>query len=97
MKNFLNPVSSPIESVLKMPILISVLVLYQGILSSHSKNVPTRIEKLLEYKIFRLFSLFVISVVITRDVEYALISMLIFLTSLYAIKTPEERKNDGFI
>jgi hypothetical protein len=77
--------------------LISVLVLYQGILSSHSKNVPTRIEKLLEYKIFRLFSLFVISVVITRDVEYALISMLIFLTSLYAIKTPEERKNDGFI
>jgi len=80
-----------------MPILISVLVLYQGILSSHSKNVPTRIEKLLEYKIFRLFSLFVISVVITRDVEYALISMLIFLTSLYAIKTPEERKNDGFI
>jgi hypothetical protein len=97
MNNFLNPVSSPIESVLKMPILISVLVLYQGILSSHSKNVPTRIEKLLEYKIFRLFSLFVISVVITRDVEYALISMLIFLTSLYAIKTPEERKNDGFI
>ena len=97
MKNFLNPVSSPIESVLKMPILISVLVLYQGILSSHSKNVPTRIEKLLEYKIFRLFSLFVISVVITRDVEYALISMLIFLTSLYAIKTPEERKNDGCI
>jgi hypothetical protein len=30
-------------------------------------------------------------------VEYALLSTLLFIVSLYAIKTPEERKKTGFI
>jgi hypothetical protein len=33
----------------------------------------------------------------TRDFEYALFSTLIFLSIMYAFKTPEERKKTGFI
>jgi hypothetical protein len=33
----------------------------------------------------------------TQDIEYALISTVIFLAVMYAIKTPEERKESGLI
>jgi len=33
----------------------------------------------------------------TKDIEYALISTIIFLVVMYAVKTPEERKTHGFI
>jgi hypothetical protein len=33
----------------------------------------------------------------TQDIEYALISTVIFLTIMYALKTPEERKETGLI
>mgnify|MGYP003625436364 FL=1 len=33
----------------------------------------------------------------TKDIEYALISTIIFLVVMYAVKTPEERKTQGFI
>jgi Flp pilus assembly pilin Flp len=33
----------------------------------------------------------------TKDIEYALISTMVFLAVIYAIKTPEERKKTGFI
>ena len=46
---------------------------------------------------FRLFSLFIIALVVTSDVETALISSLIFMGSLYALKTPEEREKTGLI
>jgi len=33
----------------------------------------------------------------TQDIEYALISTVIFLGVMYALKTPEERKESGLI
>jgi len=33
----------------------------------------------------------------TQDIEYAIISTFLFLTIMYVIKTPEERKKSGFI
>jgi len=33
----------------------------------------------------------------TQDFEYALLSTLIFVTVLYALKTPEERKKTGLV
>jgi hypothetical protein len=33
----------------------------------------------------------------TQDIELALISTIIFLSVMYAIKTPEERETQGFI
>jgi len=33
----------------------------------------------------------------TSDIEYALASVIIFLTIIYVMKTPEEREKTGFI
>jgi hypothetical protein len=41
--------------------------------------------------------LMLIAVSATSDIEYALASVIIFLTIIYAMKTPEERKKTGFI
>jgi hypothetical protein len=95
--NFLKPLSSPIEKILKIPILFSVLVMYQGLFSHHGTRVPERLLNLFEYPMFRLFSLFIIALVVTSNVEYAIISTLIFIATMYGLKTPEERKKYGFI
>jgi hypothetical protein len=39
----------------------------------------------------------IIAFTATRDIEYALISTFIFLSIMYSLKTPEERKKTGFI
>ena len=95
--NFLKPLSGPIEKVLKVPIIFTLFVMYQGLFSRDTVEVPERLEKLFQYESFRFFSLIIIALAITRDVEYALLSTLLFILSLYAIKTPEERKKTGFI
>jgi hypothetical protein len=95
--NFLKPLSGPIEKVLKVPIIFTLFVMYQGLFSHYVVEVPERLEKLFQYESFRFFSLIIIALAITRDVEYALLSTLLFILSLYAIKTPEERKKTGFI
>ena len=95
--NFLKPLSDPIEKVLKVPVIFTLFVMYQGLFSHNSVEVPERLEKLFQYDSFRFFSLIIIALAITRDVEYALLSTLLFIVSLYALKTPEERKKTGFI
>ena len=95
--NFLKPLSDPIEKVLKVPIIFTLFVMYQGLFSHNAIEVPERLEKLFQYDSFRFFSLIIIALAITRDVEYALLSTLLFIVSLYALKTPEERKKTGFI
>jgi hypothetical protein len=42
-------------------------------------------------------SVVLISFTATQDVEYALISTVLFLSIMYLLKTPEERKKTGFI
>lgn len=95
--NFLKPLSTPIEKILKMPILFSVLVMYQGLFSHHATYVSERLLNLFEYPTFRLLSLFIIALVVTSDVEYALVSTLIFIATIYGLKTPEERKKTGIV
>lgn len=95
--NFLNPMSGKIEKVLRMPLVFSLVVMYQGIFSHNAIYVPDRVMMMFDHAWFRLFSLFIIALVITSDVETALISGLIFMGSLYALKTPEERKKTGLI
>lgn len=95
--NFLNPMSGKIEKVLRMPLVFSLVVMYQGIFSHNAIYVPDRVMMMFDHAWFRLFSLFIIALVVTSDVETALISSLIFMGSLYALKTPEERKKTGLI
>jgi len=42
-------------------------------------------------------SLMLIAFSATKDIEYALLSTVIFVSVIYALKTPEERKKSGLI
>tara|TARA_R110001606_G_scaffold120830_2_gene252686 strand:+ start:1889 stop:2194 length:306 start_codon:yes stop_codon:yes gene_type:complete len=96
--NAFGRVTTPIEVLIKsQPILFSVIILYQGLFSGNAFKIPIRLEKFFENKTFRFISLILIAFSATKDIEYALLSTLIFMGAMYAIKTPEERKKTGFI
>ena len=96
--NFLGPISNPTEAVIKaQPILFTLIILYQGLFSGNAIKIPKNLRALFDNKVFRFVSLMAIAFSATQDIEYALISSMIFLVVMYAIKTPEERKTQGFI
>src|SRR5210317_131147 len=97
LSNALSPVSKPLEKVLKMPIIFSLIILYQGLFYGNAINIPSRLKSMFNSQSFRFFSLMLIALSATSDIEYALASVLIFLAFIYAMKTPEERKKSGFI
>jgi len=71
--------------------------MYQGLFSGNAIRIPERLRVLFENKIFRFMSLMLIAFTATKDIEYALFSTLIFLSIMYALKTPEERRETGLI
>ena len=95
--NFLKPVSSSIENTLKIPIIFTLLVMYQVTLSRDIVYIPNRVVVLFNEQWFRVLSIFILALSVTSDIEIALLSMIIFIATLYVLKTPEERKNTGFI
>ena len=95
--NFLKPVSSSIENTLKIPIIFTLLVMYQVTLSRDIVYIPNRIVVLFNEQWFRVLSSFILALSVTSDIEIALLSMIIFIATLYVLKTPEERKKTGFI
>lgn len=98
LSNFLSPVSRPAEAVLSaQPILFTLIVLYQGLFSGNAIKIPKNLKTLFNSKTFRFVSLMLIALSATKDIEYALISTVIFISVMYAIKTPEERKETGLI
>ena len=95
--NFLKPVSSSIENTLKIPIIFTLLVMYQVTLSRDIVYIPNRVVVLFIEQWFRVLSIFILALSVTSDIEIALLSMIIFIATLYVLKTPEERKKTGFI
>lgn len=96
--NLFGSVTNPIEKFLQPPSLIfSLIVLYQGLFSGNAVVIPQRLKILFGNKFFRLFSLFLITLTSSRDVEYAILSTVIFVSFIYALKTPEEREKTGLI
>jgi hypothetical protein len=96
--NLFSPVTGPAETLIKtQPIIFSLLILYQGLFSGNAIRIPERLRVLFENKIFRFMSLMLIAFTATKDIEYALFSTLIFLSIMYALKTPEERRETGLI
>ena len=96
--NLFGSVTNPIEKFLQPPSLIfSLIVLCQGLFSGNAVVIPQRLKILLGNKFFRLFSLFLITLTSSRDVEYAILSTVIFVSFIYALKTPEEREKTGLI
>ena len=98
LSSFLGPLSNQTERTIKsQPILFTLIILYQGLFSGNAIKIPKNLRALFDNKIFRFVSLMAIAFSATQDIEYALISTMIFLVVMYAIKTPEERKTQGFI
>ena len=96
--NLFGSVSGPIEKLLQPPSLIfSVIVHYQGLFSGNAVQIPQRLKVLFDNQIFRFISLFLITLTASRDVEYAILSTIIFVAVLYALKTPAEREKTGLI
>jgi len=95
--NAFAPLSNPIEKILQRPIVFSLLVLYQGLFSGNAVVIPSRLKKLFDNRPFRFGSIFLIALAASKDVEYALVSTIIFIIVMYALKTPEERENTGLI
>lgn len=98
MSTLLGPISSPVEMFIKsQPILFSMIVLYQGLFSGNGLAIPERLQAMFASPLFRLVSIMLISFTATQDIEYAMISTILFVGILYALKTPEERKKTGFV
>lgn len=96
--SFLGPLSNQTEKTIRsQPILFTLIILYQGLFSGNAIRIPENLRILFNSKIFKFVSLMAIAFSATQDIEYALISTMIFLVVMYAIKTPEERKTQGFI
>lgn len=98
LNSFLGPVSTRTEAVIKaQPLLFSIIILYQGLFSVNAIKIPERLKKLFDNKTFRFLSAWLIAFSATQDIEYSLIATVIFLLTIYALKTPEERKENGFV
>ena len=98
LSSFLGPLSNQTEKTIRsQPILFTLIILYQGLFSGNAIKIPENLRILFNSKIFKFVSLMAIAFSATQDIEYALISTMVFLTIMYAIKTPEERKTQGFI
>ena len=94
----LAPLSNQTEkTIMSQPILFTLIILYQGLFSGNAIRIPENLRILFNNKIFKFISLMAIAFSATRDIEYALISTTLFLMVIYLIKTPEERKTQGFI
>jgi len=85
------------RTIKSQPILFTLIILYQGLFSGNAIQIPENLRSLFNNKIFKFVSLMAIAFSATQDIEYALISTTLFLTVMYLIKTPEERKTQGFI
>jgi len=98
LNTFLGPLSNRTESIIRaQPIVFTLIILYQGLFSGNAIKIPKNLKSLFDSKTFRFVSLMLIAFSATKDIEYALISTMIFLIVIYALKTPEERKESGLI
>ena len=96
--SFLGPVSRKTEQVIQaQPILFTLIILYQGLFSGNAIQIPQNLKVMFDNKSFRFFSIMAIAFSATQDIEYALIATVIFISVMYAIKTPEEREETGLI
>lgn len=96
--NAFKPITGPAELLIQsQPLVFSLIILYQGLFSGNAIQIPERLKKLFENKTFRFISLMLIAFSATKDIEYALLSTVIFVSVIYAFKTPDERRKTGLI
>ena len=89
------PVFSSVEKFIKRyTVVFSLIVMYQGLFGGMSlKYQPSRLKKMSKNVAFKILTMTCIAFTATQDIEISLMSVLLFITLLYLIKTPAERKN----
>ena len=86
------PFSDPVEaSMKKYGIIVGIMAMYLVFM----KDPPERISKITDSIYVKLLTLFVIAFKSTKDVEIALVSMLLLVVVINVLKTPEEKKASG--
>lgn len=94
--NFI-PGSKVFEQQLKVPVFFTVIILYQGLISGGAFETPSLIKERMKNPKFRLASLFLIALSATKDIETAVLGLVVFLVILSFVRTDEEKKKLGSI
>ena len=99
LNTLLKPITGPLEKTINsQPVIFSLIILFQGLFAGNAMQIPKRLKLFFrKNKSFRLMSLMLIAFSGTQDIEYALFSTIVFLSFMYAVRTPEEREEVGFI
>jgi hypothetical protein len=85
--------SSAEKFIKRYTVVFSLIVMYQGLFGGMSlKDQPSRLKKMSNNVAFKIFTLSCIAFTATQDIEISLISVVLFITLLYLVKTPAERK-----
>ena len=88
------PFSDNIEGFMKKySVIFTLLVIYQGLFGGLSlSSPPDRLVKISGNVYVKLATMFAIAFTATKDVEIALVSIVLFVVAMNLIKTPEEKK-----
>ena len=91
------PFSDNIETFMKKyTVIFTLLVIYQGLFGGLSlSSPPDRLVKLSDNVYVKLATMFAIAFTATKDVEIALVSIVLFVVAMNLLKTPEEKKASG--
>lgn len=91
------PFSDNIEGFInKFGLVFTILVVYGGIFGHMSvANPPEKLTRLSNNIYFKMITLFIVAFTATRDVETALVSIVLFVISMNLLKTPEEKRASG--
>jgi hypothetical protein len=92
--NYFPKLSTRIET----PFIYGMIIMLQSIFGlSGLTETPSRIDKLMNQKWFKFFTIMVLSYAATRDIEDSIFLMLMFLVAIQLIRTKEERKKNPYI
>jgi hypothetical protein len=81
-----------LESYVRVPIIFAIMVLF----TDPTIATPKRIKKYTQTKLFKFLLMVSLAMTAVPDLEVAVISVLTYMIVLYALKTKEERKENGF-
>jgi len=86
--------SNWIESWMRVPVVFTLIVLYQGVFSGNAIKIPKRLQRAFDAPFFRVASIMMIALSAVPDIEVALISTALFYGILWLISTPAERRGE---
>jgi len=104
MMNVLDSIRAPrvlppqVDMLLNQSLIISLVIMFQGSFGGAGVGVvPSIIRNLNQNMLGRVFLLTCIAFSVTRNVESALLSAVMFALLMHLLRTPEERAEQGGI